>query len=312
MGALLRYTARKFALMLFTLFVIATITFFLIYLLPGGPYQDPTKITPTVKALFDAKYGLDKPVPIQYLRYLENLIHGDLGQSYKYLNRTVNDIIAQTFPVSAQLGLQAILFGVPIGLIFGILSALFRGKAVDYIFVFIAILGVSIPSFVLAAVFQYFLGLKLGWFPVARWGTFAHTILPSLSLAVGVIALITRLMRTSMLDVLGSDYLRTAKAKGLSNGVVIWKHGIRNALLPIVTIFGTLVVDLITGSIIIEQIFAVPGVGKHYVNSINTNDYTLVMGLTIFYSAMFIFAIFITDIAYGLVDPRIRTTGGKE
>ncbi|MBE3563063.1 MAG: ABC transporter permease [Hydrogenibacillus schlegelii] len=309
---MLRYVLEKFFLMLFTLFVIATLTFFMAHALPGGPYQNPEKLTPQVKALFDMKYGLSDPLPIQYLRYLNNLLHGDLGYSFKYLNQSVNGIIAQTFPVSARLGLQALLFALPLGLAFGIVAALFRGRLPDYVLVFIAVLGVSIPNFVLAGFMQYWLGVQWKVLPVARWGTFQHTIMPSLALGIGILALITRLMRTSMLDVLGSDYLRTARAKGLSPAAVIVRHGIRNALLPIITIVGVLMVDLITGSIIIEQIFVIPGMGKHYVNSINTNDYMLIMGLTIFYSALLVLAIFITDVLYGVVDPRIRVAGRKE
>ncbi|CAM3456990.1 ABC transporter permease [Hydrogenibacillus schlegelii] len=309
---MLRYVLEKFFLMLFTLFVIATLTFFMARALPGGPYQNPEKLTPQVKALFDMKYGLSDPLPIQYLRYLNNLLHGDLGHSFKYLNQSVNGIIAQTFPVSARLGLQALLFALPLGLAFGIVAALFRGRLPDYVLVFIAVLGVSIPNFVLAGFMQYWLGVQWKVLPVARWGTFQHTIMPSLALGIGILALITRLMRTSMLDVLGSDYLRTARAKGLSPTAVVVRHGIRNALLPIITIVGVLMVDLITGSIIIEQIFVIPGMGKHYVNSINTNDYMLIMGLTIFYSALLVLAIFITDVLYGVVDPRIRVAGRKE
>ncbi|WP_339060123.1 ABC transporter permease [Tepidibacillus marianensis] len=307
-----KYLVKKVAMMIFTLFIISTLTFFMSYLLPGGPYQNPQKMTPQLKVVFDAKYGLDKPVPVQYAKYLGRLVQGDLGMSYRYMNRSVNDIIKETFPVSGQLGLQAILLGLPLGLLFGIVSALYRGKTLDYALVFLAIIGVSVPSMVLATLFRQYLGLEWGFFPVARWGTFAHTVLPTLALSVSVIALITRIMRTSMLDVLSSDYLRTAKSKGLSDSVVIWKHGIRNALLPVITVFGTLVVNIITGSLVIEDIFAVPGMGRHFVNSINNNDYTLVMGLTIFYSFLFIAAIFITDIAYGLIDPRIRVVGGKE
>lgn len=309
---MLRYTLEKFLLMLFTLFIIATLTFFMAHALPGGPYQNPEKLTPQVKALFDIKYGLNEPLPIQYAKYLGNLLQGNLGYSFKYMNQSVNGIIAKTFPVSAQLGLEAMLFAVPLGLIFGIISALFRSRWPDYILVIIAVLGVSVPNFVLAALMQYFFGVKLQILPVAKWGTFAHTIMPSIALGIGILALMTRIMRTSMLDVLGSDYLRTAKSKGLSQGLIIWRHALRNALLPIVTIIGVLMVDLITGSIIIEQIFLIPGMGKHYVNSINTNDYTLIMGLTIFYSALLVLAIFITDLLYGLVDPRIRVAGRKE
>jgi len=309
---MLAYTFRRFMSMLFTLFIIATLTFFLVHALPGGPYKNPEKLTPEIKQLFDRKYGLDKPVAVQYVMYLKNLFQGNLGYSFKYENQTVEEIIARSFPVSAQIGLQALLVGLPVGLLFGILAALNRARVLDYGLVFLAVLGVSIPSFVLAGFLQYIFGVKLRVLPVALWGGFEYSILPTLSLAVGVVALVTRLMRTSMLDVLGADFLRTAVAKGLSRRTVIWRHALRNALLPIVTIFGVLVVDLITGSIIIEQIFSVPGIGQHYVTSINNNDYTLVMGLTIFYSLLFVLAIFLTDIAYGLVDPRIRIVGRKE
>lgn len=307
-----KFILKKTVTMIITLLIIATITFFLSYLLPGGPYQDPSKMTPALKQVFDAKYGLDDSVPVQYAKYMGNLLKGDLGMSFKYTNRSVNTMIADYFPVSAQLGIQAIIIGLPLGLLFGILSALYRGKPIDYTLVFIAILGVSVPGMVLATLFQYFIGLKLGLLPVARWGTFAHTVLPSISLSVYVISIVTRLMRTSMLDVLSSDYLRTAKAKGLNKVAITWKHAIRNAILPVVTVFGVLVINLLTGSLVIEQIFAVPGLGQHFVQSIWNNDYSLIMGITIFYSSLIIFTIFITDLAYGLIDPRIRVGGVKE
>lgn len=307
-----KFILKKAILMIVTLLIISTLTFFLVYLLPGGPYQDPSKMTPQLKAVFDAKYGLDEPVSVQYLRYMGNLLQGDLGTSYKYMNRSVSGMIRDYFPVSAQLGFQAVLIGLPLGLFFGISSSLNRGKFIDYTFVTIAILGVSVPSMVTATLLRHYVGLNVSWLPVAGWGTFAHTILPSISLSVFVISIITRIMRTSMLDVLSSDYLRTAKSKGLSNRVIIWRHAIRNAILPVVTVFSTLVINLITGSLVIEQIFAIPGLGQHFVTSIVNNDYTLVMGLTIFYSALFILAIFFTDIGYALVDPRIRVSGAKE
>ncbi len=309
---MVKYLIKKSVTMVITLLIIATITFFLSYLLPGGPYQDPSKMTPAVKVVFDAKYGLDQPLPVQYAKYMGNLLQGDLGISYKFTNRSVNQMIKDYFPASAQLGAQAILIGVPLGLLAGIIAALYRGKIPDYVAVFIAILGVSVPAMVLGTLFQYFLGLKLGWFPVARWGTFEHTILPSLTLAVAPLAIVTRLIRTSMLDVLGSDYLRTAKSKGLNKIVITWRHAIRNALLPVITILGTLIVNLITGSLVVEQIFSVPGLGQHFVQSIYTNDYSLIMGITIFYSALFIFAVFITDVLYSVIDPRIRIIGKKE
>lgn len=307
-----KFLVKKIILMILTLLIISSLTFFLVYLLPGGPYQDPSKMTPEMTAVFNAKYGLDDPVGVQYLKYMNNLLHGDLGTSYRYVNRSVNDMIKEYFPVSAQLGLQALAIGIPLGLFFGIASALYRGKAIDYTFVTIAILGVSVPLMVTATLLRHYVGLNVSWLPVAGWGTFAHTILPSISLSVVVIATVTRLMRTSMIEVLSSDYMRTAKSKGLSNRTIIWKHGVRNAILPVVTILSVLIVNLITGSLVVEEIFAIPGLGKHFVNSIVTNDYTLVMGITIFYSALFVVAIFLTDVAYALIDPRIRITGAKE
>lgn len=309
---MVKYTIKRFFYMLLTLFVIATITFFLAKLLPGGPYQNPEKMTPQVKAAFDAKYGLDDPVPVQYYNYLKKLAEGDLGMSFKYPNRSVNDIIADTFPVSAYIGIEAVIIGVFFGLLFGIVSALNRGKPIDYTFVALSIVGVSVPSFVLGAILQYVLGVKFGWFPVARWGSFAHTILPSITLASLVVASMARLMRTSMLEVLSSDYLKTARAKGLDTWTIIWRHAIRNALIPVVTILATLTMALITGSLVVEQIFAVPGMGEYFVTTIYTNDYTLTMGITLFYSALYIFSLFLTDVAYGLIDPRIRVAGTKE
>lgn len=306
------YITKRFLYMIFTLFVIATITFFLMKLLPGGPYQNPDKITPEVKAVFDAKYGLDDPILVQYLNYIKQLVQGDLGLSFKYPNRQVNDVIADTFPASAYIGMEAVLVGTVLGLLFGIISALYRASYIDYTFIVISILGISVPSFVLGGIFQYYFGVYLKVLPVATWGTFAHTILPSMTLAALVIGTISRLMRTSMLDVLSSDYLRTAKAKGLSQWVIIWRHTIRNAIIPVVTILTTLTMGLITGSLVIERIFAVPGMGDYFVTTIYTNDYTLTMGITLFYSALYIFSIFLTDIFYGLIDPRIRVAGGKE
>jgi ABC-type dipeptide/oligopeptide/nickel transport system permease component len=306
-----RYTLRRFLYMVITLFIIASLTFFLMHALPGDPFANSEKLPAELKEALMQQYNLDKPLVTQYGLYLGKLIKGDLGISFKYQNRSVNKIIKEAFPVSATIGMQGLIFGIFLGLGLGILAAIRHNTIFDYGTMAIAIIGVSIPAFVFATLLQYYIGLKLGWFPIARWGTFSHTIMPSFALSLGIIALMARMMRTSMLDVLSQDYLKTAKSKGLSGPIVIWRHAIRNALLPIVTILGPLIINVITGTLIIEQIFAIPGLGKHFVQSIVVNDYTVTMGLAMFYSAFLVVAIFLVDIAYGIVDPRIRLDGGK-
>lgn len=306
-----RYTLRRTGYMLITLWVIITLTFFMMHLLPGDPFSDIEKMTPEVRAKLMAKYGLDQPLPMQYLKYLGNIVQGDLGSSYKSSNRDVNDIIAAHFPVSARIGLQAVVFGLVVGLTLGIIAAMRQNTWVDYMAILIAIIGVSIPNFVVATLLSYFVGVKLDLFPPAGWGTFAHTIMPSFALSLNMLALFARMMRASMLDVIGQDYMRTAKAKGLTDLQVTFKHMIRNAILPIITILGPLLIAIITGTIIIEQIFIIPGLGKYYVQSIYLNDYAVTLGLTIFYSTMLVVSMFVVDLLYGVIDPRIRVAGRK-
>jgi ABC-type dipeptide/oligopeptide/nickel transport system permease component len=308
---MLHYTLKRLAYMLLTLFIIATLTFFLMHSLPGDPFSNSDKLPDELRDVLMAEYNLDKPLIVQYGLYLKKLVQFDLGVSFKYQNRSVNDIISDSFPNSALIGIQGLLFGLFVGLGLGILAAIRHNSIFDYGSMIVAIIGFSIPSFVFATGIQYYIGLKLGWLPIARWGTFAHTVMPSLCLSVAIIAVIARMMRTSMLDVLSQDYLMTAKAKGMSGSRIIWRHAIRNALLPVITILGPLTINVITGSLIIEQIFAIPGLGKHYVQSIVVNDYTVTMGLTIFYSSFIVFSIFLVDIAYGIIDPRIRLDGRK-
>lgn len=303
---MLRYTFKRAVSMILTLWVVITITFFLMHAIPGDPFTDQKRIPAEIMENLKSKYGLDKPLIVQYFTYLKNLTRGELGISLKYKNRAVEDMLKSGFPVSAQLGLSAGAFGITLGILLGIIAALNHNKAFDYLVIVIAIIGVSVPNFVLAALFQYWFGVKLQWLPVARWGTAAHVILPAFALGVRTIAFQARMMRTSMLDVLGQDYIKTARAKGLSNTVVIWKHTIRNAILPVVTALGPLLAVLLTGTFVIERIFGVPGLGKYYVQSIQQRDYTLILGTTVFYSAVLIMMIFLVDIAYGLIDPRIR------
>ena len=303
---MLRYTLKRIGVSIITLWVIVTVTFFLMNSIPGDPFTDQKRIPPEIMEKLEKKYGLDQPLVVQYGRYLKNLLKGDLGISMKYKNRSVNDIIEEGFKVSAQVGLMSLVVGATLGILFGIIAALQRGKFFDYFVIIIAVIGVSVPSFVFAALFQYVFGVKLKWFPVARWGTPAHYVMPVLALGIRQIAYIARMMRTSMLDVLSQDYVRTAKAKGLSRAAVTWKHTIRNAILPIVTILGVSIAGVVVGSFVIESIFAIPGIGKHFVQSITHQDYTLIMGTTVFYAAILIVMMFVVDIVYGLVDPRIR------
>lgn len=303
---MLRYTIKRTLIAILTLWVIVTITFFLMHAIPGDPFTDQKKIPAEIMEKMMKKYGLDQPLVVQYGKYLKNLLKGDLGDSMKYKNRSVNSMLNEGFPVSAQIGLLAVAISAVLGITFGIIAALNRGKFFDFFVIILAVIGVSVPSFVFAALLQYVFGVKLQWFPVARWGTPAHYVMPVLALALGNIAYMARMMRTSMLDVLSQDYIRTAKAKGLSKFAVTWKHTIRNAILPIVTILGVSIAGILVGSYVVESIFAVPGIGKYFVQSITQQDYTLIMGTTIFYAVILVVMMYLIDIVYGLVDPRIR------
>ncbi|MET3696840.1 oligopeptide transport system permease protein [Bacillus oleivorans] len=306
-----RYFLQRLGYMLITLFIIVTMTFFLMKLLPGTPYTNPEKLTDQQIAVLNAKYGLDKPVAIQYVQYLGNLIQGDLGYSFQKVGRTVESMIGDRIGPSALIGFQALVFGTIVGLALGILSALRHNTIFDYGSVILAVLGMSIPSFVFAALLQYFIGLKLGWLPVALWDSYEYSILPSLALSVTVIATVARFIRSEMLEVLGHDYVITARAKGISESSVIAKHVIRNALIPVVTMLGPLAVSIMTGTLVIEKIFSVPGLGEQFTLSILVLDYSVIMGITIFYSTLFILVVFIVDILYGILDPRINLKRGE-
>lgn len=303
---MLKYTLKRGIIALLTIWIIITITFFLMHAIPGDPFTNEKKIQPQIMENMKKKYGLDKPLIVQYGKYLQNLLKGDLGDSMKYKNRSVNDMLKTSFPVSAKLGMAAVCIGAGLGITFGIIAALNRGKTFDYFVIFLAVIGVSVPNFVFAALFQYVFGAKLKWLPVARWGSFEHYVLPVTALGFSMIAYIARMMRTSMLDVLSQDYIRTAKAKGLSRKDVTWRHTVRNAILPVVTIIGVMIAGVVVGSFVIESIYAVPGMGKYYVQSIQQNDYTLILGTTIFFAVILIVMMYLIDIVYGLIDPRIR------
>ncbi|UJF35124.1 ABC transporter permease [Paenibacillus hexagrammi] len=308
-----KFILRRLLYALITLWLIASFTFVLMKNLPGDPLGEGSeKIPKATREMLLKQYGLDKPMWEQYVTFLKNLLHGDLGFSFQFPAQTVTDIIKQAFPASLELGVYSIVIAIVVGLTLGVIAALKHNKLGDYTAMFIAILGVSIPSFVLGPLLSYYVGVKLGWLPAALWDGPLNRIMPSVALAFGTIAILARLMRTSMLDVLNQDYIKTAKAKGLSSLAVIGKHTIRNAILPVVTILGPIFVNVITGTLVVEQVFAVPGLGKHFVTSVYSNDYTMISGLTIFYSAILIIVILITDILYGFIDPRIRIgKGGK-
>lgn len=310
---MVKFILRRFLYALITLWLIASFTFVLMKNLPGNPLgEGAEKIPKATRDMLLKQYGLDKPLWEQYLTFMNNIIHGDLGASFQFPAHKVTDIIKQAFPSSLELGLISIAIAIIAGLTLGIIAALKHNKAGDYTAMFIAILGVSIPSFVLGPLLSYYVGVKWGILPAGLWKGPSYRVLPAIALSFGTIAILARLMRTSMLDVLNQDYIKTAKSKGLSNFTVVVKHTIRNAILPVITIIGPIFVNVITGTLVVEQIFSVPGLGKHFVSSVYSNDYTMISGLTIFYSAILILVIFITDIVYGFVDPRIRLgKGGK-
>jgi ABC-type dipeptide/oligopeptide/nickel transport system permease component len=289
-----------------TLWVIITITFILMNLAPGSPLNKEGNQPAEVRANLERYYGLDKSFPEQYLKYFENLLHGDLGPSYFSKSRTVNEIIADHFPVSATLGAGALGFALFFGLLLGIVAALRRNTWVDYTATGIAVFGVSIPNLVLGPILIMIFAVGLGWFPIARWDSLASIVLPTVALGMHSTAVVARLMRSNMLEVLSQDYIRTAKSKGLTNLAVVWKHTVRNAIMPIISILGPLIASLLTGTFVIEQVFAIPGLGKYFVNSVTKRDYPVIMGTTIFFGAILIIANFIVDILYSIIDPRIK------
>lgn len=311
------YILKRLVYSVITIFVLIAVTFALMHLVPGDPFIGAKAIPQATKDAMYAKYGLDKPLFVQFVLYVANVLHGDLGISLAD-KRAVVDIIGQAFPVSLDLGIRSLIFAFIVGLLLGIVAAVHRGKAGDTTAMLVALIGVSVPSFIIGALIQYFLGLKLFQatgvrvFAIMGWTGFNSKILPAFALAFGSMATISRLMRTSMLDVLSQDYIKTAKAKGLSQTQIIWKHAVRNAIMPVVTVLGPLVAAVLTGAFVVENIFAIPGLGKYFVQCVQSNDYTVISGTTLFYGAFLVFANLVVDIVYGLIDPRVKLTGGKE
>ena len=316
-----KYILKRVILAIVTIFVVMTITFFLMHAIPGTPFNtgNDTLSQESMDVLM-SRYGLDQPLYKQYFKYVTNILKGDFGVSMSNGYRSVSEIILTAFPVSADLGIRALIFGTIAGILLGIEAAMHRGKAVDHLSTIVAIIGISVPSFVLGTVLQTILGLGVSGgveavfhtdyqlFPIARWQSFRYTIIPSFVLGMGAVSGLARLMRTSMLDVIDQDYIRTAKSKGISRTAIIWKHEVRNALMPVVTVLGRMIGGVVTGSYIIESQFAIPGLGKYLVNSITARDYTMTMGLTVFYSIFIVASMLLVDIMYCVIDPRIRIT----
>lgn len=303
---MLKYLLKRIGFIFISLFFIITITFMLMQMAPGGPFSSEKKLPPKIEEQMNEIYGLNDPIHVQYFDYLTRIAKWDFGPSFKYVGQSVNDIISRSFPYSFILGMEAILIALSVGILLGVIAALYHNKFGDYIAMIIAVLGISVPSFILATILQYYFALKLQMFPIAQFDSFAHTVLPAIALATTPLAFIARLMRSSMLDVLNSDYIKTAKAKGLSGRVTIYRHGIRNAILPVISYLGPLVVSILTGSFIVEKIFAIPGLGNEFVESITNRDYTVIMGTTVFFSVLLLVSILIVDIIYSFIDPRIK------
>ncbi|EGP5124328.1 ABC transporter permease [Enterococcus faecium] len=312
MNSYIKYVLKRVFFMIITLWLIATITFFLMQLLPGTPYTNQERLSPETIEMLNKQVGLDKPVIVQYGIYLSNLLQGDFGISFQFKNQPVAHLLAGRIGPSLQLGLQAIIFGTVLGTILGTISAMKQNTWADTSSTLVAILGRSIPNFVFAVLLQYIFAIKLQVLPIAKWDGFVYTILPTIALAMSPLADSARFIRTEMVEVLHSDYVELAKAKGLSRWEIAFKHGLRNSLIPLMTLLGPLAVALMTGSLVVENIFAIPGIGEQFVKSITTNDYPTIMAVTILYSFMLIFVILIVDLLYGLVDPRIRVSEGSQ
>ena len=303
---MLRYILKRLLIMLITLWIIISLTFILMVSIPGSPFNSESSSNETVQANLEAHYNLDKPYHVQYLLYIKSIATFDFGPSIKQPAHSVNDLLGRGFPISFELGIITIIVAVLSGITLGVFAALRHNGMIDYLAMGIAVLGISIPNFVLATLLIQQLAVNLELLPVATWSSPAHMVLPTLALATGPMAIIARLTRSSMLEVLTQDYIRMARAKGLYPWKIIVKHALRNALMPVVTILGTLVASILTGTFVIEKIFAIPGMGKYFVDSINQRDYPVIMGTTVFYSVFLIVMLFLVDIAYGVLDPRIK------
>ena len=301
-----KYIIKRIGLAIVTIWAVATITFFLMNLVPGGPFLSEKAVSPKAMAALEAKYGLDKPLFEQYITYLTDALHGDFGDSLKQRGRTVTSIIVTKFPVSARVGGVAVLVALLLGIPLGCIAAMHRGKFLDNLISVISTCGIAVPSFVICTVLMYFLAVHLNILPTYGLTSWKHYVMPVMALSFYPMAYIMRLMRSSMLDVLGQDYMRTCKAKGVSQAVSIFKHALRNAILPVITYVGPMLAYTLTGSFVVEKIFTIPGLGGEFIGSISSRDYTVIMGTTIFLATLLIVMNVIVDIIYKIVDPRIK------
>lgn len=301
-----RYLIKKILTLLISLFMVATLTFALMQVIPGDPFTQEKAIPEEIMKAMYHHYGLDQPWYVQYFRYMKGLVTFDLGPSFKYQGRTVTEIISEGFPVSMTLGLEALILAIFFGIGLGSIAALKHLKWQDHFTMVFAVLGISVPSFILATFLQYFVSMKLDLLPVARWGTFEHSILPAIALAALPMAFIARLTRSNMCEIMQQDYIQTARSKGLNSYQIVFRHALRNALLPVVTYLGPLTTAILTGSFAVEKIFGIPGLGQWFVMSITNRDYTVIMGTTVFYSTILMISVFFVDILYCFIDPRIQ------
>ncbi len=305
---MLKYVIHRIATSLLTLFVVITLTFFLMRAIPGGPFTDEKVIPPEIMEKILDRYNMNDPLWKQYGHYLWNAVHFDFGPSYRYEGMTVNQLIADSFPVSALVGSLAILLSLVVGIPTGIISALRRGHYQDKLAMVFATLGITIPNYVIATLMVYFFAYRWGLASVGFWEGFPTAILPAVTLAGYPAAFISRLTRSSMLEVIQQDYIRTAYSKGLHGRTVVYVHALKNAIIPVITYLGPLIAGILTGSFVVEQVFGIPGLGLFFVTSIQNRDYTTIMGVTIFFSALLVFLNLLVDICLGFIDPRIKLT----
>lgn len=302
-----KYILKRIGYSILSLFVIVSITFVLMQLAPGSPFAaEQQVVSPQIQQQLNEQYGLNDPWYEQYFNYIVDVARFDFGQSMKYRGRSTNDMIGESFSVSATLGASSLLFAISFGILSGVISAMNHNKKADYLATIISVLGISIPSFVLGGLLQYFFGLKLGYFPISGWTSSAHTVLPALALGLGYMGNIAKMTRSSLLEQNTSEYVKLARAKGRTKWGIAWHHSLKNALLPVVTYLGPLTAGILTGSFVIENIFAIPGLGRHFVQSINNRDYTVIMGITVFFAIVLLLAVLIVDILYVFLDPRIQ------
>ncbi len=302
-----RFLVKRIVHGLAVLWVVITLTFILLRITPGGPFDRERRLPPEVMANIEAKYHLDEPWLKQYGRYLRGILEGDLGPSYKYLDRNVSDIIADTFPTSALLGILALSFALIFSLPVGLCAAATRNRWADRGCVFLATLGISLPNFILGAVLIWFFSLKLGWFQAGRWGQLSSVVLPMITLGAASFAYLSYLLRSALLETLSEDFIRTARAKGLREINVLFKHALRNSFIPVLTVLGPLFAALVTGSFVVEYVFAIPGMGRFFITAVADRDYPLIMGVTLVYTTVLVCANLLVDLLYSLVDPRIKT-----